>query len=75
MLISLPLCAVHGFQRASYSVIEGEKLDAIFSLNVKGETTLLGSVAGIIISRAGGTTRKLLLHDLDIYCWECGMFQ
>ena len=63
--VNVPLRAVHGFERASYSVNEGERLDATFSLNVRGETSLLGAVAGVITSRAGGTSRKLLPHDLD----------
>ena len=61
MLMSFSLCAVHGFERASYSVIEGNILIARFSLNVKGETTLLGAVTGEITSQAGGTSRKFLL--------------
>ena len=58
------LCnVVHGFARASYDVVEDTNLATTFSLNVKGETTLLGAVAGVVTSQAGGTSRKLLLHD------------
>ena len=59
--MSFSRCAVHGFERASYSVIEGSILAVRFSLNVKGETTLLGAVTGGITSQAGGTSRKFLL--------------
>ena len=54
---------VHGFEKASDNVIEGDNLFITFSLNVKGETTLLGAVTGEITSRAGGTSRKLLFYD------------
>ena len=50
---------------ASYDALEGWYLVTTFSLNIKGETTLLGVVAGEITSRAGGTSRKLMLHDSD----------
>ena len=68
----LSLCAVHGFDKESYNVTEDSSLATTFSLNVKGETTLLGAVAGEVISLAGGTARKLMLHDS--VCIH-GMFQ
>ena len=55
------LCIVHGFEKASYNVIEDTNLRTTFSLNVKGTTTLLGAVTGEITSVAGGTSRKFLL--------------
>ena len=67
----LSLCAVHGFDKASYNVIEGSNSETKFSLNVKGETTLLGAVTGEINSQAGGTTRKLMLIILLVSCMEC----
>ena len=70
----LSLSAVHGFASASYNVIEDTNLATTFSLNVKGRTTLVGAVAGVVTSQAGGTSRKLLLHDPDINYWEYGMF-
>ena len=57
---SSSLCAVHGFVRASYNVIEGDTLATTFSLNVKGRTVLLGAVTGTATSEAG-TARKILL--------------
>ena len=53
-------CAVHGFVNATYSVVEEERLDTFFHLNVKGESRFGGalSVSGIIIAVAGGTASK-----------------
>ena len=42
-------------------MIEGENLNATFSLNVKGETRLTRAVTGEVTSQAGGTSRKFLL--------------
>ena len=67
LTIFLSLCAVHGFASASYEVTEDANLATTFSLNVKGQTTLLGAVTGEITSRAGGTSRKLVLHDLHTF--------
>ena len=58
---------MHGFAKALYSVTEDTNLNTSFSLNVKGQTTLPGAVAGVVFSQAGGTSRKLMLHDSDIY--------
>ena len=65
------LAVVHGFEKASQIVTEGTNLFTTFSLNVKGETTLLGAVTGEITSRAGGTSRKLF-YDHQI-CLDCKM--
>ena len=62
---------MHGFARALYNVIEDVNLDITFSLNVKGETTLVGAVEGVITSQAGGTASKLMLHDSDILFVSC----
>ena len=68
--VYLSLHAVHGFERASYEVTEDANLGTTFSLDVKGETSLVGAVTGIITSEAAGTSRKLLLHNLT-ECVEC----
>ena len=54
--------SVHGFNRATYTVLEDDNLDITFFINVKGETELVGAVAGVVTSRQG-TARKLLLYD------------
>ena len=61
---------MHGFANASYSVTEGTNLPTTFSLNVKGQTALLGAVAGVITSQAGGTASKLMLHDSVILLYH-----
>ena len=66
----LSLCAVHGFLNASYEVNEDNKLATRFSLDVKGETTLLGAVTGVITSQAGGTSSKLMLRDFVVSCFS-----
>ena len=53
---------MHGFERAFYNVVEGDNVITTFSLNVKGETTLLGAVAGLVCSQAAGTTGTLMLY-------------
>ena len=57
-----PVCTVHGFAYASYDVEEGNRLETIFEVNVKGETNLtILSLSGIISSAAGPNTSKCLL--------------
>ena len=53
---------VHGFKMTSYSVLEDEDLEVVFSLNVKGtpETLRLPLITGVVTSQPG-TARKLLL--------------
>ena len=43
-------------------MLEDDNLEITFFLNVKGETELVGAVAGRVTSRPG-TARKLLLYD------------
>ena len=47
------LCTVHGFANATYDVVEGERLDTTFGLNVKGTTSLPPLIFGTITSVAG----------------------
>ena len=57
-----PVCTVHGFASASYDVEEGEMLDTVFKLNVKGTTNLLNLILlGNITSVAGLNTSECLL--------------
>ncbi|CAI8002445.1 hypothetical protein GBAR_LOCUS3394 [Geodia barretti] len=51
------LCIVHGFAQAAYDVVEDERLDTMFQLNVKGTTQFGGAlvVAGVITATADGT--------------------
>ena len=51
---------VHGFVNATYDVVEDERLDTVFQLNVKGETTFSDGlvVSGIITTVAGGTASE-----------------
>ena len=44
---------VHGFSNAIYNVLEGERLDTTFRLNVKGETSLPLVLMGIIALEKG----------------------
>ena len=54
-----PVCTVHGFASASYYVEEGEMLDTVFQLNVKGTTNLPNlTLSGTITSVAGPNTSK-----------------
>ena len=61
------MIAVHGFLNASYFVVEDERLDTAFELNVKGRTnfpiTISGmlfplTIEGTITAMAGPTTSK-----------------
>ena len=47
------LLTVHGFARAYYDVIEEDKLETTFGLNVKGETSLPLIISGVITLEAG----------------------
>ena len=49
------ILTVHGFAQASYDVVEGERLDTTFELNVKGTTTFpdIFTILGGIISESG----------------------
>ena len=51
---------VHGFLNAIYDVVEDERLDTVFQLNVKGETAFSDAlvVSGIIITVEGDTASK-----------------
>ena len=65
MLLSLSL-SVHGFLEAEYNVLEGDRLDTRFELNVKGTTQFGGAFAvnGFITATADGTARKKLYNML-----------
>ena len=61
------MTVVHGFVNAKYDVVEDERLDTIFQLNVKGMTnfpiTISGmsfplTIEGTITAMAGPTTSK-----------------
>ena len=61
------MTVVHGFVNANYEVVEDERLDTIFQLNVKGMTnftiTISGmsfplTIEGTITAMAGPTTSK-----------------
>ena len=54
---------VHGFLNATYSVMEGDIVDILFDINVKGEAAFGGLfvVTGIITAEEGGTASKLLI--------------
>ena len=57
-------CTVHGFPNTNYDVIEGDKLDTYFHLNVKGETDFknINIISGIITAVGGsGATSKLYI--------------
>ena len=47
------LFTVHGFINASYDVLEGERIDAVFELNVKGEASPAPLIRGEISVEAG----------------------
>ena len=54
---------VHGFANASYDVEEGERLDTVFQLNVKGTTNLPNlMLSGNITSVPGPNTSECLLN-------------
>ena len=52
---------VHGFTRVSYNVDEGESLETIFELNVKGETKEMLSMLGNITAEPSATARMSML--------------
>ena len=52
-VITIFLYTVHGFARAFYEVIEEDKLETIFGLNVKGDTSLPLMISGVITLEAG----------------------
>ena len=52
MIFTTPY-TVHGFTNGSYDVVEGERLDISFGLNVKGESSLPLIISGAITSEAG----------------------
>lgn len=47
---------VHGFASAVYNVEEGERLDTVFELNVKGVTNLPLVILGTITSERGSAS-------------------
>ena len=50
---------VHGFAKASYAVVEGQRLNISFQLNVKGETvSSTRSISGNIAAMAGDTASE-----------------
>ena len=53
------VCTVHGFSNAFYDVEEGERLDMVFKVNVKGTTGFSSLLlAGNITSAAGPNTSE-----------------
>ena len=65
---------VHGFVKAEYDAIEGDRLEVLFQLNVKGETaTNTQSISGTI-TQAGGTASKLYrltAQRFSLILWFC----
>ena len=56
--------AVRGFNRSHYYVLEEERLDTVFQLNVKGTTVFdYIIVTGIITAAADGTASKLQVYS------------
>ena len=56
--------AVHGFNRSHYYVLEEERLDTVFQLNVKGTTAFNDLIiTGIITTAADGTASKLQVYS------------
>ena len=56
---------VHGFAQASYDVVEGERLDTMFGLNVKGSTNLSAlDITGAVTSETGTARMFLYLYTL-----------
>ena len=50
---------VHGFANASYAVVEGQRLNISFQLNVKGETaSSTRGISGNIAAMAGDTASE-----------------
>ena len=70
------LFLVHGFVEAEYDAIEGDRLEVLFQLNVKGETasrTLTTSrLSGSITAEAGGTASELYSHCNGQMMYICG---
>ena len=61
---SFSLCTVHGFLNSFYDVIEGEALDTMFKLNVKGETSLPLFINGTITSERGTASECCILSTI-----------
>ena len=71
---------VHGFVNGTYDVVEGESLDTIFQLNVKGETRFSSViVSGTISAVAGDSTSKfnynhrLIASEVTLHSVECSI--
>ena len=63
----VPMHAVHGFNRSHYYVLEEERLDTVFQLNVKGTTPFDALiVTGIITTAADGTASKLQVYSFIV---------
>ena len=58
LLYVLYLFIVHGFASAVYDVVEGERLDTVFRINVKGTSIFEIALPGVVTSMAGGTTSE-----------------
>ena len=58
--------SVHGFAQAAYDVVEDQRLDTTFQLNVKGTTQFGGGlvVTGVITATADGTAGKLFTQTI-----------
>ena len=66
------LFSVHGFTRARYQVVEGERVDVSFQLNVKGTSQFESSlnIRGEVTASADGTASKndvILPHNSLVY--------
>ena len=62
-MITDSLSIVHGFVKANYDAVEGHSIEALFQLNVKGETAYrtinTSRLSGSITAEAGGTASEL----------------
>ena len=63
---SVILSAVHGFDNATYCVLEADRVDTVFQANVKGMTSfanlpLLGTI--MAISKTAGTVCVLYVVE------------
>ena len=64
MIRHLSRTAVHGFIKSAYYVMEKEKFNTHFQLNVKGETKFGSAlvVSGTITAEASDTAGKVYFH-------------
>ena len=67
MLSPLPSVSVHGFNRKTYTLVEGEQLNITFDLEVKGQTIFPSlDVGGRVTSEADTAGEYIIIHNITV---------